>query len=71
MQATKNEASGLADVIGRTLEQMNWGITEANLEDAVNYLQECRVNLEKALKNLSELSEGEYEELEAQLRESQ
>jgi len=71
MQTTKNEASGLADVIDRTLEQMNWGITEANLEDAVSYLQECRVNLEKALKNLSELSEGEYEELEAQLRESQ
>jgi len=64
LQATKNEASGLADVIDRTVEQMNWGIAGDNLEDAVNYLQECQVHLEKALK---ELSEDEYEELEARL----
>jgi ElaB/YqjD/DUF883 family membrane-anchored ribosome-binding protein len=69
LQATKNEASGLADVIDRTLEQMNWGSAEANLVDAVNYLQECRANLEKAFKNISELSEEEYEELEARLME--
>ena len=38
-----------------TLEQMNWEICQANLTDAVKYLQECRENLEKALKNIGEL----------------
>ena len=69
LQATKNEASGLADVIDRDLEQMNREIAEANLEDAVNHQKECRVHLEKSLKNLSELSEEGYEELEARLME--
>jgi len=38
-----------------TLEQMNWEICQANLTDAIKYLQECRENLEKALKNIMEL----------------
>ena len=38
-----------------TLEQMNWEICMANLNDAIKYLQECRENLEKVLKNIWEL----------------
>uniref|UniRef100_A0A6M3IU71 Uncharacterized protein n=1 Tax=viral metagenome TaxID=1070528 RepID=A0A6M3IU71_9ZZZZ len=38
-----------------TLEQMNWEICQANLTDAIKYLQECREQLEKALKNIGEL----------------
>ena len=37
------------------LEQMNWEICQANLTDAIKYLQECQEELEKALKNLEEL----------------
>jgi len=37
-----------------TLEQMNWEICEANLTDAIKHLQECRENLEKALRNIDE-----------------
>ena len=40
-----------------TLEQMNWEICIANLTDASKYLQECRDNLEKVLKNIGELRE--------------
>ena len=38
-----------------TLEQMDWEICQANLNDAIKYLQECREHLEKALKNIGEL----------------
>ena len=40
-----------------TLEQMNWEICQANLTDAIKYLQECREHLEKALKNIDEMRE--------------
>jgi len=40
------------------LEQMNLAICQANLTDAIKYLQECRENLEKALKNIGELNEN-------------
>jgi len=40
------------------LEQMNWEICQANLTDAIKYLQECRENLEKALKNIGELRDA-------------
>ncbi len=40
------------------LEQMNWEICLANLTDAIKYLQECRENLEKALKNIGELRDA-------------
>jgi len=38
-----------------TLEQMNWEICQDSLTDAINHLQECRENLEKALKNIDDL----------------
>jgi len=38
-----------------TLEQMNWEICQANLTDAIRHLQECKENLEKALKNVGKL----------------
>ena len=37
------------------LEQMDWEICQSDLDDAIKYLQECRENLEKALKNIWEL----------------
>jgi len=41
-----------------TLEQMNWEICQANLTDAIKYLQECREHLEKALENIGELRDA-------------
>ena len=38
------------------LEQ--WEICQANLNDAIKYLQECREALEKALKNIWELRDA-------------
>jgi len=38
-----------------TLGQMNWEICQADLTNAIKYLQECRENLEKVLKNIWEL----------------
>jgi len=38
-----------------TLEQMNWEICQADLDDAIKHLQECRERLEKMLKNIDEL----------------
>ena len=38
-----------------TLEQLNWEIAEAELDDAVKHLKECRERLEDVLSNLQEL----------------
>jgi len=38
-----------------TLEQLNWELAMANLDDAIKALQESRIALEKALVNISEL----------------
>lgn len=42
-----------------TLEQMNWEICLADLDDAIKYLRGCREKLEKALQNIGELREYE------------
>jgi hypothetical protein len=42
-----------------TLEQMNWEICMANLQDAIDNLHECRIKLEKALGNISEMGYGD------------
>jgi len=41
------------------LEQMNWELCIANLDDAIKYLQECRERLEKALHNSQQLRDNE------------
>ena len=41
------------------LEQMNWGKCITNLNDAIKYLQECRENLEKALRNIYEAKQAQ------------
>ena len=38
-----------------TLEQMNWEICIAHLDDSVKYLQECIDEFDKAMRNLREL----------------
>ena len=43
------------DIKDLTLEQMNWEICMANLNDAVRYLEECRERLERSLKNIGDL----------------
>jgi len=40
-----------------TLEQINWEIAEADLNDAIKHLQECRERLEQAMSNLKELTD--------------
>jgi hypothetical protein len=41
-----------------TLKQTNWEICQANLDDTIKYLRECREHLEKALKNIGELRDA-------------
>ena len=40
-----------------TLEQMNWELAEAALDDAIKHLQECQIRLDKAMGNLKELTD--------------
>ena len=37
-----------------TIAQLNWELAMADLDDSIKYLQECRVELDKAMKNLAE-----------------
>ncbi len=40
-----------------TLEQMNYEITIANLDDAIKYLEECEANLHEMMKEIDELKD--------------